>query len=66
MTNDTEQKELFINTDNFNTDFTPLTVEPNRIYDYSFETILEEYGPHDYNDDEWSIIRRIVHASADF
>lgn len=66
MTNEQQEKELFINTDNFNTDFTPLTVEPNRIYEYSFETILEEYGPHDYSEDEWSIIRRIVHASADF
>lgn len=51
---------------NFNTDFTPLTVDPDKIYDYSFAMIAEEMGPHDFTEDEWSIVRRIIHASADF
>lgn len=51
---------------NFNTDFTPLTVDPDKIYDYSFAMIAEEMGPHDFSEAEWSIVRRIIHASADF
>ncbi|MGE7624100.1 precorrin-8X methylmutase [Viridibacillus sp. NPDC096237] len=50
----------------FRTDFKPLTVDPDKIYEHSFATILEEYGPHDFTEDEWKIIRRIIHASADF
>lgn len=50
----------------FKTDFKPLTVEPDKIYDYSFSIIAEEMGPHDFTDDEWKIVRRIIHASADF
>ncbi|HWI46713.1 precorrin-8X methylmutase [Rummeliibacillus pycnus] len=50
----------------FKTDFKPLTVDPDKIYEHSFETIAEEYGPHDFTEDEWKIIRRIIHASADF
>ena len=50
----------------FKTDFTPLTVDPDKIYDYSFAMIAEEIGPHDFSEDEWKIVRRIIHASADF
>ncbi|MDQ0216920.1 precorrin-8X methylmutase [Peribacillus cavernae] len=50
----------------FNTDFKPLTVDPDKIYDYSFSIIAEEMGAHDFSDDEWMIVRRIIHASADF
>ena len=50
----------------FKTDFKPLTVDPNKIYDYSFAIIAEEMGPHDFSEDEWKIVRRIIHASADF
>ncbi|MBK3493718.1 precorrin-8X methylmutase [Viridibacillus sp. YIM B01967] len=50
----------------FRTDFKPLTVDPDKIYEHSFATILEEYGPHEFTEDEWKIIRRIIHASADF
>lgn len=50
----------------FQTDFKPLTVDPDKIYDYSFSIIAEEFGPHDYTEDEWRVVRRVIHASADF
>ncbi|MFJ8246620.1 precorrin-8X methylmutase [Peribacillus asahii] len=50
----------------FKTDFKPLTVDPDKIYDYSFAMIAEEMGPHNFSEDEWKIVRRIIHASADF
>lgn len=50
----------------FKTDFKPLTVDPDKIYDYSFAIIAEEMGPHQFSEDEWKIVRRIIHASADF
>jgi precorrin-8X/cobalt-precorrin-8 methylmutase len=50
----------------FKTDFKPLTVDPDKIYDYSFAMIAEEMGPHDFSEDEWKIVRRVIHASADF
>ena len=51
---------------NFNTDFTPLTVDPDKIYDYSFSIIDEEMGEHSFNEDQWKVVRRVIHASADF
>ncbi|MGE7184943.1 precorrin-8X methylmutase [Peribacillus sp. NPDC006672] len=50
----------------FKTDFKPLTVDPDKIYDYSFAMIAEEMGHHDFSEDEWKIVRRVIHASADF
>ena len=50
----------------FKTDFKPLTVDPDKIYDYSFSIIAEEMGPHHFSEDEWKVVRRIIHASADF
>ncbi|MCU6599126.1 precorrin-8X methylmutase [Peribacillus frigoritolerans] len=50
----------------FKTDFKPLTVDPDKIYDYSFSMIAEEMGNHDFSEDEWKIVRRVIHASADF
>lgn len=49
-----------------NSEFKPVTIDPDKIYDHSFATIAEEYGPHDFTEDEWKVIRRIIHASADF
>lgn len=51
---------------NFNTDFVPLTVDPDKIYDYSFSIIAEEMGEHPFSDEEWLVVRRVIHASADF
>lgn len=32
----------------------------------SFEIIDAEVGRHDYNDLQWAIVRRVIHATADF
>ena len=32
----------------------------------SFEIIDSEIGNHDYNEREWTIVRRVIHATADF
>jgi precorrin-8X/cobalt-precorrin-8 methylmutase len=50
----------------FKTEFKPLTVDPDKIYDYSFSIIAEEMGHHYFSEDEWKIVRRVIHASADF
>ena len=36
------------------------------IEDESMEIIEREVGSHPYNDMEWSIVRRVIHATADF
>ena len=51
---------------NFNTKFIPLTVDPDKIYDHSFAIIKEEMGEHSFTDEEWLVVRRVIHASADF
>ena len=52
------------------------TAEPNdmrqmtslgrKIESGSFAIIDEEVGSHDYPDDEWQVVRRVIHATADF
>ena len=32
----------------------------------SFRIIDEEVGDHDYNQLEWELVRRVIHATADF
>jgi len=32
----------------------------------SFDIIESEIGKHDYNEDQWVIVRRVIHATADF
>jgi precorrin-8X/cobalt-precorrin-8 methylmutase len=32
----------------------------------SFEIIDSEVGKHDYNEQQWAIVRRVIHATADF
>jgi precorrin-8X/cobalt-precorrin-8 methylmutase len=51
---------------NFNTSFTPVTVDPDKIYDHSFAIIKEEMGEHSFTDEQWLVVRRVIHASADF
>lgn len=46
--------------------FKPITVDPNKIYDHSFAIIEEEMGEHQFSDLEWQVVRRVIHASADF
>lgn len=41
-------------------------LEPKCIEDQSFSIITAEAGQHDWTSDEWPIIQRMVHTSADF
>ncbi|MCM3252762.1 MULTISPECIES: precorrin-8X methylmutase [Priestia] len=50
----------------FRTEFKPLTVQPQQIEGKSFEMITEELGPHLFTDEQYPIVQRVIHASADF
>ena len=39
---------------------------PHEIEEKSFEIINEEAGDHGFGPDEWKIVRRMIHTSADF
>ena len=41
-------------------------MKPEQIEELSFKIIDQEAGSHDFNQDQWSIVRRIIHTSADF
>jgi len=43
-----------------------ITEKGQSIEDRSFEIIDSEVGRHHYNKDEWPIVRRVIHATADF
>jgi len=43
-----------------------LTSAGRQIEQGSFDIIDREAGPHDYDPDQWSIVRRIIHATGDF
>ena len=36
------------------------------IEDESMKIIENEIGPHSYNEQEWPIVRRVIHSTADF
>lgn len=40
--------------------------DPVRIEEESFRIIEEELGPHRFPPDEFQVVRRVIHASADF
>ena len=50
----------------FKTDFNPLTVQPQEIEGKSFEMITEELGEHPFTDEQYPVVQRVIHASADF
>lgn len=50
----------------FRTEFKPLTVQPQEIESASFEMITEELGEHTFTEDQYPIVQRVIHASADF
>ncbi|MDN4074129.1 MULTISPECIES: precorrin-8X methylmutase [Fictibacillus] len=50
----------------FKTEFKPLTVQPQQIEGRSFEMIDEEIGEHHFTEEQYPIVRRVIHASADF
>jgi len=51
---------------NFHTEFQPVTIQPQEIEKKSFETIDEEIGEHEFTAEQYPIVQRIIHASADF
>ncbi|WP_217558439.1 precorrin-8X methylmutase [Paenibacillus sp. GbtcB18] len=50
----------------FRTEFKPLTVQPQEIEAKSFEMITEELGPHEFTEEQYPVVQRVIHASADF
>lgn len=50
----------------FHTEFKPLTVQPQEIEAKSFEMITEELGPHSFTAEQYPVVQRVIHASADF
>jgi precorrin-8X/cobalt-precorrin-8 methylmutase len=50
----------------FHTDFKPLTVQPQEIEEKSFEMITEELGEHTFTPEQYPVVQRVIHASADF
>ena len=50
----------------FKTDFKPTTVQPQEIESQSFDMITEELGEHHFTEEQYPIVQRIIHASADF
>ncbi|MDM8523534.1 precorrin-8X methylmutase [Desulfococcaceae bacterium HSG8] len=41
-------------------------MNPNEIEKLSFAIIDKEAGPHEFDPEAWSIVRRMIHTSADF
>lgn len=50
----------------FKTDFKPMTVQPQEIEDMSFQIITDELGEHPYTEEQYPVVQRVIHASADF
>ncbi|MGD8189854.1 precorrin-8X methylmutase [Brevibacillus ginsengisoli] len=50
----------------FKTQFTPETIQPKQIEGLSFELINAEIGEHSYNAQQYPIVQRVIHSSADF
>lgn len=42
------------------------SMRPEEIEATSFRIIEEEAGPHDWPDEQWPLVRRAIHTSADF
>lgn len=50
----------------FSTEFKPLTVQPQEIEGKSMEMIDEEIGEHSFTKEQWPVVQRVIHSSADF
>lgn len=46
--------------------FVPITTQPQEIEAKSFEIIAEELGEHSFSEEQFPIVQRVIHASADF
>lgn len=47
-------------------DMRQITNLGRNIENKSFSIIDEEAGPHSFSQEEWEVVRRIIHATADF
>ena len=47
-------------------DMRQMTALGRSIEDGSFAIIDQEAGPHDFTPGQWQVVRRIIHATADF
>ncbi len=47
-------------------DMRQMTTLGRQIEDGSFAIIDQEAGPHDFTPDQWQVVRRVIHATADF
>lgn len=50
----------------FNTQFKPLTVQPQEIEGKSMEMIDAEIGEHSFTEEQYPVVQRVIHSSADF
>ena len=41
-------------------------MQPEQIETLSFRIIDQEAGPHDFTPEQWQVVRRMIHTSADF
>ncbi|MGG6432521.1 precorrin-8X methylmutase [Anoxybacillus sp. D401a] len=46
--------------------FRPMTVQPEQIEQKSFQIIDEEIGEHTFTAEQYAVVQRVIHASADF
>jgi precorrin-8X/cobalt-precorrin-8 methylmutase len=46
--------------------FKPITTQPQEIESLSFDIIKEELGEHPFISEQFPIVQRVIHASADF
>lgn len=44
----------------------PTILKPEQIESESFRIIDSEIGPHQFDDAQWPIVRRVIHTTADF
>lgn len=44
----------------------PIILKPEQIETESFRIIDSEIGPHQFDDAQWPIVRRVIHTTADF
>lgn len=50
----------------FKTGFKPETIHPQKIEGRSFAIIDEEMGPHSFTEEQYPIVQRVIHSTADF
>jgi precorrin-8X/cobalt-precorrin-8 methylmutase len=46
--------------------FQPITTQPQKIESLSFDIIREELGEHSFTPEQFPVVQRVIHASADF